>query len=121
MLFRSGEGHIDAYYGLTTTVDVVGLGPWQLELPWPAWLGPPVTLIVLAIRSGPERRARVRRHLLALACLAAATLPTPVLISTASAIEVQCFVAVYALATGLLVEEAAQWRQRSSWSLSTSA
>jgi hypothetical protein len=109
------EGVIDHYYGLTMQADWYRIGPWTGELPVSLVLAP--TLLLLAAACVPARLGRLRgassvarRSLPLLACLAAAVLPTPVLITTATALESECFVLVHALAAAFLAEAARQAR-----------
>ena len=105
------EGQIDAYYALTTTVDVVGAGPYRPEMPLPLLVLPSWMLVALAWRGRGAARVRARQSLLVLACLAAATLPLPVLITTAAGIETEAFAFAYLLGLAFVVEEAARWRR----------
>ena len=94
------EGFIDKYYGYSTTVDHVGLGEWRLELPISALLVP--TAVLIGLRRGAPLRV--------MAVVALATLPLPVLVSTAAAQETQAFALTYLLGLGFLLDEL--WRQR---------
>lgn len=104
------EGLMDAYYAMVPGIDVFGAGAWRrewrLELLWT----PPLALLVaglLAWRRGPpELRARLAGELGLLACLAVATLPIPVLISTCPAFETQAFAFVYFAGLAFAAEEA---------------
>ncbi len=93
------EGLTDAYYAMVTPLDVFVLGGWRREvrLEW-LWL-PPLALVAawgVARRRGlTETARRLGGALLLLACLALATLPVPVLISTSSTFETQAFAFVY--------------------------
>lgn len=87
------EGAIDSYYELATTVDHVGVGPWRVELPVLLLLVPTLVLLV----------RRAKGPLLVLAAVAVTTLGTPVLVSTAGALETQAFALVYVLGAALLV------------------
>jgi hypothetical protein len=101
------EGVLDSYYGLASHADVVRLGALTVELPMALYLLPTAALVVFALRPGPGRWASLpdeaRPALLPLACLAGAALPTPVIITTGTALEVETFVLVHHLALGLLV------------------
>jgi hypothetical protein len=100
------EGFMDKYYGYTTTVDHVGLGLWRLELPIGLLLLPGLLLAVLAVLRPPGERPRgAHAGLIVAAVVALATLPLPVLISTAAAQEKQAFALVYFLALGFAVED----------------
>jgi hypothetical protein len=98
------EGFIDKYYGYSTTVDHVGLGPWRLELPISALLVPGAILIGLR-RGAP---------LLVMAALALATLSLPVLMSTAAAQETQAFALTYLLGLVFLLDELWRWWRQAS-------
>jgi hypothetical protein len=99
------EGFIDKYYGYTTTVDHVGFGPWRAEVPMVLLLLPPIALVAAAIlRTGAARRA-ARDGLVLISLFALATLPVPVLISTAGAQETQAFALAFFLALGFLAEQ----------------
>jgi hypothetical protein len=105
----ASEGRIDQYYRFTRTVDFVGLGSRQFELP--VWLLVAPTLILLGrgayswMRGGPDCRMRLRSHLTLLGCPALALLGAPVLVTTASGLETQAFALVYFLGLGLCLEE----------------
>jgi hypothetical protein len=111
------EGVIDVYYRMTKTVDFVGLGRAEAEVPVALWWGPTL-VIVLAwllgtrVRGLKESRERLGRPLAVLAVVAAGALVQPVLITTASALETEAFVLVYWLGLGFAVEEAAVRLQR---------
>jgi hypothetical protein len=89
--------------------DWLGFGPWTAEAPMVLVLAPTVLLLALCClpptspRWGP-RAAQARRALPLLGCVALAVLPTPVLITTATAFETECFVVVHLLALAFLVE-----------------
>src|SRR5262249_41084343 len=99
------EGKIDAYYDLTRRVDWLGAGPIHAELPITMLIAPTVLLLLLAA-SGWRRAAVPAGSVLFLACLAIATLPSPVLITTASAIETQAFALTYLAGAALLAQAA---------------
>jgi hypothetical protein len=101
----ANEGFIDKYYGYTTTVDHVALGTWRAELPIALLLLPAVALAVVAVarRGGAGRAAR--EGLLLMGLFALATLPVPVLISTAAAQETQAFALAFFLGLGFLAEQ----------------
>jgi hypothetical protein len=105
----ANEGVIDSYYTLTKQADWLALGRWTVEAPVLLLLAPTLLLIGAAgVRAREGRLAmvapRARRALLVLAGLALAVLPVPVMITTATALETECFVLVHFLALGLLVE-----------------
>jgi len=98
---------MDKYWTYTTTVDFLGPTPSPWEVPVPLILLP--TAFVVARAAWPRTRAPGgRASLWALGCLAAATLPLPVLVSTAGGQEPQAFAATYALGAAFLADEA--WR-----------
>jgi hypothetical protein len=97
------EGVTDNYYTMIAQADWIGFGPWTAEAPIVLVLAPTVLLVALSCARGP-RAARARRALPLLGCLALAVLPTPVLITTATAFETECFVVVHLLALAVLVE-----------------
>jgi hypothetical protein len=103
------EGFIDKYYGYTTTVDHVGFGSRQVELPISLLLLPTVLLIALSLPTrfapGAQTVRRRRAGLEAVGCVAVAALPLPVLITTAGAQETQAFALVYLLGLSFLAEE----------------
>lgn len=98
------EGIIDSYYALTKRIDFFGIGRVIGELPIALLIGPTVLLMLASVWSGVGRR-RVRPGSLGvLACLAAATLPSPILITTAGALETQTFGVVYLIGAALLIQ-----------------
>ena len=106
------EGAIDTYYGLTTTADWVGLGPWRLELPALLLLLPTLAVVgALVFRRGQGLGSA--GELKVLMCLASAGLVLPVLVTTASALETQSFVVVYLLGLAFLADAAVcrRWRR----------
>ncbi|MBI3931956.1 MAG: hypothetical protein HY317_00950 [Acidobacteria bacterium] len=113
----ANEGVMDVYYRLTTTADFVGLGGALREVPVELLLLPPALLAGLWW-AGPrtvrfrDARARLGPALLLLGCVACAALTLPVAITTASALEAQCFAVVHLLALALLVDEAARGIRR---------
>jgi hypothetical protein len=97
---HEAEGVTDNYYAMTLRADQVRLGRLVVELPLPIlWLFP-LGLVAVAARGDAE----ARRGLLVVACLALAALPAPVLITTASAFEVQSAVVVHLAAAGFLAQ-----------------
>jgi hypothetical protein len=104
------QGRIRFYYRLVTTADWVGVGPWRTALPVWALCVP---LVLLLAAAGWNRgRCGPRPALLALACVAAAVLPQPVLVTTAGALETQAFVLVDVLALAFFGDWA--WREASA-------
>lgn len=105
------QGDMDKYYRLTTTVDWLGAGAWQTEMPVPLLLGPTGILVLWGVgarwvpRLQPARR-HLARSLAALSCPAVGALGVPVLVSTASALETQAFAVIYFMGLGLLLDNA---------------
>jgi hypothetical protein len=101
------EGFMDKYWTYTSTVDFLGPPSARLEIPIPLVLLPTAALVALAVwrRTAPLVPAS---SLWILACIAAATLPLPLLVSTASGHEPQSMAATYAAGAALLAEQA--WR-----------
>ena len=104
------EGQINSYYALATTVDRFGIAGRDLELPIPLLLAPTVVLAAIAI--GRRRRKRpdhaLERRLGVVACVAAATLGHPVLLTTASALETEAFALTYIVGAAFAVERMAR-------------
>jgi hypothetical protein len=103
------EGAIDLYYGLTRHADWLAFGKWNAELPVWLLLLPMLGLAALAFGAGSRPRLAAalpiaRRSWLVLGCVALAVLPTPVVITTATALETECFVVVHLLALAFLVQ-----------------
>jgi len=94
------EGQIDAYYGWTRTVDLLGIGRRAWEIPIPLLIAPTVLLGWIAWRGRAAERAR--RCLLCLCCVAVGASASPLLITVGSAFEVQIFALVYFVGTVLL-------------------
>jgi len=104
----TNQGRIRFFYRLVPTADAIGLGPWRLALPLA------VLWLLGAAFLGLAAYERTERPALAVAaCVAGATLPLPVLITTAGALETEAFVLVYFLAFAFVVERAGQ--ALSSW------
>jgi hypothetical protein len=108
------EGVTDNYYSMIAQADWIGLGPWTAEAPIALVLAPTLFLLGLCClpRATPRWEVpvtRARRALPLLACAALAVLPTPVLITTATAFETECFVVVHLLALAFLVEALLPW------------
>ena len=103
------EGVIDSYYSIAAHSDWYRLGPFTGELPVLLFLLPTV-LSLLAVslptlRSrAPAVAAAARSGLGMAAVLAVGVLATPVLITTATAFETECFVMVHLLVLAFLVE-----------------
>jgi hypothetical protein len=102
------EGVTDNYYKMTDQADWFRLGRRRVEMPRWLVVGPLFLLAGLGLvpsRWLPERARRVERRWLVIpAVLALAALPLPVLITTASAHEMEAFVLVHFLAAALLVD-----------------
>jgi hypothetical protein len=96
------EGVIDKYWTYTTTVDHLGLGRARLEVPVPLLLAPSLALLLGSWRG--RRSGAARATLAAVACVAAATLVLPVLVTTAGGQETQAFALAHLLAAALLVD-----------------
>lgn len=96
------EGQIDAYYGWTRTVDLLGIGRRTWEIPIALLIAPTAVLGWIALRGRAAERAR--RSLLCLSCVAVGASASPVLITVGSAFEVQIFALVYFIGTVLLAE-----------------
>jgi hypothetical protein len=96
------EGPMDTYYRMTPTAEWLGFGPWRFELPIPVLMAPTAALLFLwRARATP----RVVRAPGVLVGLAVAALALPVLVTTASGIETEAFVLVYAMGSALLAQE----------------
>jgi len=114
------EGVMDDYYGMTTTVDFVALGPWARELPTSVLWAPTVLLALLAALALARRPAlaALRPGLVAWAllagCLALAALVSPVLVTTAGALETQAFALVHWVSIAFAVELALVPRRAST-------
>jgi hypothetical protein len=104
------EGVTDNYYKMTDQADWFRLGRHRVEVPVTLVVGPLFLLAVLGLV--PERwlpaRARdgERQWLVVPVVLSLAALPLPVLITTASAHEMEAFVVVHFMAAALLVDGA---------------
>jgi hypothetical protein len=96
------EGQIDGYYGWVRTVDLLGIGGRTSEIPIHLLIAPTALLGWIAVRGRAAERAR--RGLLCLSCVAGGASTSPVLITTASAFEIQIFALVYFIGAVLLVE-----------------
>jgi hypothetical protein len=92
------EGFMDKYYTYTPTVDFVGWGQHEIELPIVLVILP--TVVLLALRRGREARVLAA---------ASAAIFVPVLISTASGQETQAFALVYSLGCGFAFEALGRW------------
>jgi hypothetical protein len=98
------------HYKYTTPIDWLGVGSTHVELPVPALWTPTFALafVWMSARRRPGAQPLVERieaQGRVLLCLATATLPLPVLLSTASGLETQAFGAVYLLGLAFLVQE----------------
>jgi hypothetical protein len=97
------EGYMHKYFRYTTTVEFLGVGAHVWELPIPLLMVPAALVIARAWRARRTEAAAERRgEVVLLAAIAAATLPLPVLISTASGQETQAFALTFVLAPVLL-------------------
>jgi hypothetical protein len=101
------EGVIDSYYGMLSPADAGRVASHKVELPMVLWLVPACALVALALVPSHGRwrpaREEARLSLLVVACVAVAALPTPVLVTVATAFETEAFILVHHLALGLLV------------------
>lgn len=109
------EGVIDNYYRLTSQADWFRVGSWQGEAPISLLLAPLAAFLVAAFDPRPSRGLQplveaARRSVPLLGALILAVLPSPVMITTATALEPQFIVVVYFLALALLVD--GLWRSR---------
>ena len=95
------EGNMDKYYRMTTTVDFFGFGSSRHEIRVGLLLAPTLLLAVLAFF---RRDSGLRPGLLLLLPAALAALVSPVLITTASAVETEIFALTYFLGAALLLE-----------------
>lgn len=103
------QADMDKYYRLVTPVDRLSLGNRQIELPIPVLLVPTALLLCGALAAyGSSGRWRYPKHaVMALAALsppALAALGSPMLMTTASAIEPQAFTLIYFVGLGLLLD-----------------
>ena len=112
------EGAMDKYYRYTTTVDFLGFGASSVEVPISlAWAS---LLVVLGLRGFASRlpddvRLRIGGAARMLLVLAAATLPLPILITTAGGQETQAFALVYMLGAAFLMEELFRLTRHVRW------
>jgi hypothetical protein len=95
------EGYTDKYWGYTTTVDCFGLGSVVKEVPITVLLLP--TLALLAAAAARRRGGWGPPAVVGM--VAAATLPLPVLISTAGGLETEAFALAYFLGAAFLCDE----------------
>ena len=95
------EGNMDKYYRMTTTVDFFGFGSSRHEIRVGLLLAPTLLLAALAFF---RRDSGLRPALLLLLPAAIAALVSPVLITTASAVETEIFALTYFLGAALLLE-----------------
>lgn len=96
------EGVTDSYYEMTARADMFRVGSRVFEAPVLPLLLPSLLLVIGSLVGPPRLRGQARLSLGALALLAFGALPTPILITTASAFEAQCFVLVHLLGLALL-------------------
>jgi len=102
------EGMMDAYYGLTASVDFFALGPFGFGIPVGLLVAPTLALGALGLLEGALALSKTRRTRLklgVLSCPALAALGAPLWVSTASGPETQAFALVYFLGAGFLFEE----------------
>jgi hypothetical protein len=91
------QGVTDSYYEMTARADMFRVGGRVYEAPVLPLLVPSLLLGIGSLVGPARLRGQARLSLAALAFLALGALPTPVLITTASAFEAQCFVLVHLL------------------------
>jgi arylsulfatase len=101
------EGAMDKYYRYTATVEHLGVGRWSVELPIPLLIAPTAALVALWL-ARQRARGTLSPLLLVMLCVALATLPVPVLISTAGGQDTEAFAGVYLLGFAFLL----QWLRR---------
>ena len=97
------EGVTDTYYEMTARADMFRLGGRVFEAPVLALLLPSVLLGLGSLIGPSALRGHARRCLAALALVALGALPTPILITTASAFEAQSVVLVHLLGLAFFV------------------
>lgn len=105
----ANEGVIDAYYAITTHADWYRLGRWTGELPVGLFLFPTGLLLIAALlpasgAAAPRLFRAARTALPVMTLVSLGVLASPVLITTATALEPQCFVIVHFLALAFLAE-----------------
>lgn len=105
------EGVIDSYYRISRQADWLAFGSRERELPTWLFLLPSALVLTCALGASVSARCRavweeVQGGLLPLLWLSLAILPVPLLITTATAFEPQCFVLVHFLAFGFLIDGA---------------
>lgn len=116
---RPNEGRTDVYYSMASSVDFLTLGRARLELPISFLIVPTVVLLALCVFSrrrgeSPSTLERRKGYLWILALLAIGAASLPVLITTASAFEVQSFALVYFTGFAFLAEEGGR-RLQAAW------
>jgi hypothetical protein len=97
------------HYKYVIPIDWLGVGQRRVELPVVCLWLPTVLLFGFLLIGGPARRLRLRSYAVVLGVLALATLPVPVLVSTAAGMETQAFGFVYFLGLAFLNQEAVTW------------
>ncbi|MCU0242059.1 MAG: hypothetical protein MUF51_06515 [Vicinamibacteria bacterium] len=112
----ANEGVIDNYYALSSQADWLTFGAWTGELPITLLLAPSLLWALLGLAPWIDKRtapfaARARRAGPLLACATLAILPSPVLITTATALESECFVLAHLLAAAFLIESLVLYRR----------
>jgi hypothetical protein len=108
------EGRMDAYYVLATTIDRFGLAGRNVELPIPLLVAPTAVLAAIAGRARRRRRPDVplEGRLAVMACVAAATIGHPVLLTTASALETEAFAFTYIVGAAFAIERIVRLRDQ---------
>ncbi len=97
------EGALDGYYTLAGPADHFRLGPWLVEIPVPVLLLPALAFVGFCAVGWREREpCRRGSGLVVGAALGLGA--SPVLITTASALETQAFILVHLLAASLLLD-----------------
>jgi hypothetical protein len=110
---HASEGVTDSYYAMTLGADTFRIAGRELEAPAALLLAPLLFLLLLAVARAEYLGAqRAAPSLAALGCVALGVLPAPVLVTTASSFELQCFVVVHLLAAALLAETLSGWLRR---------
>jgi hypothetical protein len=111
------EGNIERYYRLATPVTYLGFGPFRVRVGVAAFALPSLIFLGLwlwgRLDSRPLLRSTEGPGWMVLVA-AVALLPSPLLVTTASALETEMFVLVYSLASAFLLEGliAFAWRPR---------
>jgi hypothetical protein len=106
------EGVTDNYYALTLGSDCFRLGSRIWEAPISLLLLPSIAVALIAAGPPTAARAGARRGLGVMACVTLAALPTPVLITTSTAFEMESFVIVHFLGFAFLAQALADALRR---------